>query len=188
MMNMAYKSIGHHPKGGYMTSEGYTLHNLSGLDLVIDIAGLYFPLRSLTYGIEHELIEEGQVGTHDPVALIESSHRYTGTFTYASFLVNGVNVLTHNDALSLKKKLMKQSDEGSSKYFDIYIIEVQGKRTPGTGTTFEEQVEAALQNESMVGYIEALVDCKVTKVNRDIPEKNTVVSSREFKYSYKIPR
>ena len=75
-----------------------------------------------------------------------------------------------------------------SKYFDIYIIEVQGKRTPTAGMTFEEQVEAVLQNESIVGYIEALVDCKVTKVNRDIPEKNTVVSSREFKYSYKLPR
>jgi len=90
--------------------------------------------------------------------------------------------------LTLTQLLQDQADEGVSKYFDIYIIEVQGKRTPGTGTTFEEQVEAALQNESMVGYINALVDCKVTKVNRDIPEKNTVVSSRDFKYSYMLPR
>ncbi|WP_348528400.1 hypothetical protein, partial [Methanothrix sp.] len=92
------------------------------------------------------------------------------------------------DKLTLTKLLQDQADEGVSKYFDIYIIEVQGKRTPGAGETFEEQIEAALQNESMVGYIEALVDCKVTKVNRDVPEKNTVVSSRDFKYSYKLPR
>ena len=188
MMNMAYKSIGHHPKGGYMTSEGYTLHNLSGLDLVIDIAGIYFPLRSLTYGIEHELIEEGQVGTHDPVALIESSHRYTGTFTYASFLVNGVNVFTHNDALALKKKLMKQSDEGSSKYFDIYIIEVQGPRTPTPDMlSFEQQIDMVMKNESRVGFVEALADCKVTKFNRDIPYKDTVISSVDFKYSFMLP-
>jgi len=44
------------------------------------------------------------------------------------------------------------------------------------------------RTKSIVGYIEALVDCKVTKTNRDIPEKNTIVSSREFKYSYKLPR
>ena len=62
------------------------------------------------------------------------------------------------------------------------------RRVLHSGDITGQQVETALQNESMVGYIEALVDCKVTKVNRDIPEKNTVVSSREFKYSYKLPR
>jgi hypothetical protein len=102
--------------------------------------------------------------------------------------VNGANVLTTGEVLALTQLLQDQEDEGLSKYFDIYIIEVQGKRTPGTGTTFEEQVETILQNESMVGHIDALVDCKVTKTNRDIPEKNTVISSREFKYSYKLPR
>ena len=183
-----YNSIGHHPKSTYMTSEGYALHNISGLDLIIDIAGVYFPLRSINYAANHNVTDEHGTGTHDPVALTNQEHTYTGTFTYASFLVNGYNVLTTEDKLTLTKLLQDQADEGVSKYFDIYIIEVQGKRTPGTGTTFEEQIEAALQNESMVGYIEALVDCKVTKVNRDVPEKNTVVSSREFKYSYKLPR
>lgn len=173
-----------------MTSEGYTLHNLSGLDLVIDIAGIYFPLRSLTYGIEHEIIEEGETGNHDPVALIENSHRYTGTFTYASFLVNGVNVLTHNDVLALKKKLMRQSDEGSSKYFDIYIIEVQGPRTPTPDMkklSFEEYIDMVMENNNMVGFVEALADCKVTKFNRDIPYKDTVASSVDFKYRFMLP-
>ena len=183
-----YNSIGHHPKSTYMTSEGHALHNLSGLDLIIDIAGVYFPLRSLQYAANHNITDEHGTGTHDPVALTSQEHTYTGTFTYASFLVTGENVLTQKDVLTLTQLLQDQADEGVSKYFDIYIIEVQGKRTPGTGTTFEEQIEAALQNESMVGYIEALVDCKVTKVNRDVPEKNTVVSSRDFKYSYKLPR
>jgi hypothetical protein len=183
-----YNSIGHHPKSDYMTSEGHALHNLSGLDLIIDIAGVYFPLRSIQYAANHNVTDEHGTGTHDPVALTNQEHTYNGTFTYASFLVNGYNVLTKEDKLALTKLLQDQADEGLSKYFDIYIIEVQGKRTPGTGETFEEQIEAALQGESMVGYIEALVDAKVTKVNRDIPEKNTVVSSRDFKFSYKIPR
>jgi hypothetical protein len=39
-----------------------------------------------------------------------------------------------------------------------------------------------------VGYIEALVDCKLTKSGRDIPEKGSVVSQREFKFSRRLPR
>lgn len=183
-----YNSIGHHPKSTYMTSDGHALHNISGLDLVIDIAGVYFPLRSINYAANHNVTDEHGTGTHDPVALTNQEHTYTGTFTYASFLVNDENVVTTGDALTLTQLLQDQADEGVSKYFDIYIIEVQGNRTPATGMSFEEHVEAVLQNESIVGQIEALVDCKVTKVNRDIPEKNTVVSSREFKYSYKLPR
>lgn len=183
-----YQSIGHHPKSTYMTSEGYALHNISGLDLVIDIAGLYFPLRSINYAANHNVTDEHGTGTHDPVALTSQEHTYAGSFTYASFLVTGENVITQKDVLTLTQLLQDQADEGLSKYFDIFIIEVQGKRTPAAGMSFEEQVETVLANANIVGYIEALVDCKVTKVNRDIPEKNTVVSSREFKYSFKLPR
>lgn len=185
---MGYNSIGHHPKSTYMTKDGYALHNISGLDLIIDIAGVYFPLRSLNYSVNHNVTDEHGTGTHDPVALTNQEHTYAGNFKYASFLVNGENVLTTGEVLALTQLLQDQADEGVSKYFDIYIIEIQGKRTPSAGQTFEEQVEAVLQNENIVGNIEALVDCKVTKVDRDIPEKNTVVSGREFKYSYKLPR
>jgi len=183
-----YNSLGRHPKSTYMTSDGYALHNISGLDLVIDIAGIYFPLRSLNYAANHNISDEHGTGSHDPTALTNLEHTYNFSFSYASFLVTGENVITQKDVLTLSNLLQDQADEGQSKYFDIYIIEVQGKRTPQAGMTFEEQVEAVLQNESIVGYVEALVDCKVTKVNRDIPEKNVVVSSREGKYSYKLPR
>jgi hypothetical protein len=183
-----YNSIGQHPKSTYMTSDGYALHNISGLDLVIDIAGVYFPLRALSYAVNHNVTDEHGTGTHDPVALTNQEHTNSGNFSYASFLVNGENVLTTGEVLALAKLLQDQADEGLSKYFDIYIMEVQGKRTPSTGQTFEQRVDAALQGEGVIGSIEALVDCKVTKTNRDIPEKNTVVSSREFKFSYKLPR
>ncbi len=185
---MGYNSIGHHPASTRMVSDGYALHNISGLDLVIDIGGLFFPLRAMSYAANHNVTDEHGTGSHDPNALTNQEHTYTGNFSYASFLVTGDNVITQKDVLTLSQLLQDQADEGLSKYFDIYIIEVQGKRTPAAGMTFEEQVETVLQNESMVGYIEALVDCKVAKTNRDIPEKNTVVSSREFKFSYKLPR
>jgi len=32
--------------------------------------------------------------------------------------------------------LEDQQDEGQAKYFDIYIIEVQGNRTPSSGQRF----------------------------------------------------
>ena len=184
----AYNSIGHHPKSTYMVKDGYALHNLSGLDLIIDIAGVYWPLRGINYSANHNVSDEHGTGTHDPIALTNQEHTYAGSFSYASFLVTGENVLTKGEYLALTQLLQDQSDEGVSKYFDIYIIEVQGKRTPASGTSFEEQVESLLQSESTVGSIEALVDCKLTKLERDVPEKNTVVSKVDFKYSYKLPR
>ena len=44
---MAYASKGRHPYSDYMTSEGKVLHNLSGMDLIVDINGMYFPLRGI---------------------------------------------------------------------------------------------------------------------------------------------
>lgn len=185
-----YASLGHHPKSTYMTSDGYALHNISGLDIVVDIGGLYFPLRSINYAANHNVSDEHGTGSHDPIALTNQEHTYNFSFTYASFLVTGENVLTTAEVLALTDLLQDQADEGQSKYFDIYILEVQGKRTPvkASGlTSFEAAVEAAIASNS-VGAIETLVDCKVTKIGRDVPEKNTVVSSREGKYSFKLPR
>jgi len=73
-------------------------------------------------------------------------------------------------------------------YFDIYIIEVQGNRTPESGQSFQELADAVLANENIVGYVEALVDCKLTKSPAEIPDKASVVSQREFKFSRRLPR
>jgi len=67
-----YQSIGHHPKSTYMTADGYALHNDSGLDLIIDIAGVYFPLLTLTYTMTHTVEPQHQTGMHGPVALINT--------------------------------------------------------------------------------------------------------------------
>ena len=185
---MAYASKGRHPYSDYMTSEGKVLHNLSGMDLIVDIDGMYFPLRTMQYAKTMNVTDELGTGSHDPYALTNQEHLYAGSFTYASFLINGANVLTKAEYLALVHALEDQQDEGQAKYFDIYIIEVQGNRTPSSGQSFQELADAVLANESIVGYIEALVDCKLTKSGRDIPEKGSVVSQREFKFSRRLPR
>ena len=97
-------------------------------------------------------------------------------------------MLTKAEYLALVHALEDQQDEGQAKYFDIYIIEVQGNRTPSGSQSFQELADAVLANESIVGYIEALVDCKLTKSGRKITEKGSVVSQREFKFSRRSPR
>lgn len=183
-----YNSIGHHPGSGRMVSDKHSLHNISGLDLVIDIAGVYFPLRSLTYEMHFTIERQHEVGQHNPVALVCTEQYGTGSFVYASYLVKGDDVLTTHDALALPDLLQNQRDEGEPVYFDIYILEVQGPRTPGRkGLSFEEQFENVLKGGGMLGYIEALADCKITKQHRDIQAKQAVLSSWDFEIGYKVP-
>jgi hypothetical protein len=59
---------------------------------------------------------------------------------------------------------------------------------PGAGESFQELDDAVLANENIMGYVEALVDCKLTKSGRKIPDKASVVSQREFKFSRRLPR
>lgn len=101
LLSNGYNSIGHHPKSDYMTSEKHALHNISGLDLVIDVGGLYFPLRSLVYEMNYVMERQHEVGRHGPVALICTEQCGTGSFDYASFLVKGDNVTTTTKALAL---------------------------------------------------------------------------------------
>jgi hypothetical protein len=187
-MARSYASKGRHPYSDYMTSEGKVLHNLSGMDLIVDIEGMYFPLRTMQYAKTMNVVDEHGTGSHDPYALSNHEHTYAGSFTYASFLINGANVMTKSELLALVKALENQEDEGTPNYFDIYIIEVQGNRTPSKGLSFQEQADIVLANANLVGYIEALIDCKLTKSGRDIPEKGSVVSQREFKFSRRLPR
>jgi len=65
---------------------------------------------------------------------------------------------------------------------------VQGPRTPiNNATSFEDQIEMVLKNEHVVGYIEALADCKITKQKRDIRINQSVISSWDFEIGYKVP-
>jgi hypothetical protein len=50
--------------------------------------------------------------------------------------------------------------------------------------------DSVLANENIVGYVEALVDRKLTKSGREIPDEASVVSQREFKFKFsrKLPK
>lgn len=190
----AYASKGRHPYSDFMTKEGTVLHNISGMDILIDIAGMYFPLRTIRYDKNINVSDEHGTGSHDPYALPAHEQTYSGSFTYASFLVNGTNVMTKSEVLLLKRTLLNQMDEGTPYYFDIYILEVQGSRTPDvtqagfTTRSAQELAESIVSKAVDVGHIEALIDCKVTKFGREVPEKASVVSSVDFKFCRMLPR
>jgi hypothetical protein len=108
-------------------------HNLSGIDLIVDIDGMYFPLRTMQYAKTMNVSDELGTGSHDPYALTNQEHLYAGSFTYASFLINGAKRAYQGRVLALVHAPEDQQDEGQAVYFDIYIIEVQGNRTPESG-------------------------------------------------------
>lgn len=180
-------SFGYHPYSEYMTSEGKAKYALSSHDILIDLmtpAGqLYFPLRSLNYAKNMNITPEHGTGSHDPGALVNQEHTYSGSFTYASFLVNGVPALTTQEYLWLTRALEDPDDEGRSAYFHIYLLEVPGNRTQNG-----EETESDIGSETPLGFIEALLNCKLTKSGRQYPEKGTIVSERDFVFSRRIPR
>lgn len=186
---MASSSRGYHPYSNYMTSEGQEIYAMSNLDVIIDIADVYFPLRSLSYSKNMEISDEHGTGSLDPYALPNHQQTYTGSFTYASFLVNGEPSLTTHDKLALEALLEDQEDEGRSKYFDIIIMEVPGKHNANFSS---QEAMGAIEDgagvENISSFIEALIDCKLTKSGREYPEKGTIVTQREFKFSRRIPR
>lgn len=190
-------SKGQHPYSKFMVKDGYTLYNMSGHDILIDIAGMYFPLRSLSHDKSFNQSSEYGTGTRDPTAITEHEHGYLGSFTYASFLVDDVSPsLTTAGILALTKALEDASDEGKSRYFNIFLLEVPGNRTPDGETDMwtDDPETSLLPGTAGTGlcagatFIEALVDCKLTKASRQYNVKDTVVTQRDFVYSRRIPR
>lgn len=183
-------SLGFHPYSDYMTSTGKWKYALSSHDILIDIAvngeQVYFPLRSLNYSKNMNVTPEHGTGTHDPTALVNQEHTYSGSFTYASFITTGEDVMTKRELLWLTNSLENQNDEGRAVYFDIYLMEVPGDRTPN-GTASDPSIAVDPDNAPL-GFIEALIDCKLTKSGRQYPEKGTIVSERDFVFSRRIPR
>ena len=124
---------GLHPYSGYATSEGNMIYAMSSLDIIIDIAGIYFPLRSLSYKKNMNISDEHGTGSLDPYALVNQEQTYSGSFTYASFLVSGEKALTDSESLILHSLLEDATDEGRAKYFDIILMEAAGNSKSKTG-------------------------------------------------------
>lgn len=190
-------SKGLHPYSQYMVKDGLSLYSTSVHDILIDIKGMYFPVRSINYAKNFNQEPQHGTGTRDPYAIVEHEHTYSGSFTYSSFLIEGdVPIMTNADVLALTKALEDQSDEGKSVYFNIFLLEVPGNRTPeDLSNLWTDDSEAPLiEGNGLTAipegatFIEALIDCKLTKSGRTYPEKGTVVTERDFVFSRRIPR
>jgi hypothetical protein len=182
-------SRGLHPYSEYMVTPGKALYALSTLDILIDVAGMYFKARSIKHSKAFNNEDLYGSGTRDPYARVSHEHKYSGTLTFASFLVDGTPALTNHEALALTNALTDQDDEGGAVYFDIIIREVPGKHADKAnfGSTKNSDFISSGQNITL-GFIEALIDCKVDKFDRDYADKGSVVSSIDFGYSRKIPK
>jgi hypothetical protein len=180
-------SRGQHPYSEYMVSPGKALYALSTLDILIDVAGMYFKARSIKWDKTFTNTDEYGSGTRDPYARVSQEHKYTGSLTYASFLVDGTPALTTHEALALTNALTDQQDEGGAVYFDVIIREVPGKHAENAN--FGDGVQPGVSNASAnLGFIEGLIDAKVDKFTREYADKGTIVSSVDFGFSRKIPR
>ena len=189
-------SYGRHPLSGAMVSDNKEIYAMSTLDIIIDIKGMFFRCRSLSYAKNLNVTDEHGTGGLDPYALVNQEHTYNGTLTYASFLVDDTPALTTHEVLALRHALLNQKDEGRAEYFHIYTMEVPGRHdNDAAATKMIGGIEDAAAKGNMgnrdaagLGFIEALLNCKVTKFNRDYADKSTIVSSVDFKYMYGIPK
>lgn len=174
-------SRGQHPYSEYMVTPGKALYALSTLDILIDVAGMYFKARSIKHSKAFNNEDMYGSGTRDPYARLSHEHKYSGTLTFASFLVDGTPALTTHESLALTNALTDQDDEGGAVYFDIIIREVPGKHFDAANFGNEGAVAS-------LGFIEALIDCKLDKFDRDCADKGAVVTSLDFGFSRKIPK
>jgi len=153
-------------------SKGYTLTAKSIHDVIIDIAGLYFPLRQLTHQKNMKVEEELGSGSHNPWALTDKEHTYQGSFSFGSFLKNGAPAMNSWQLMALTQLLENQDDEGQPNYFRILTMDRVGEA----------------QGPNYGDFIEALMYCKITKSGRQYPENNTIISEYDFKYMYRLPK
>jgi hypothetical protein len=177
-------SRGLHPYSEYMVSPGKALYALSTLDILIDVAGMYFKARSVRWDKAFTNTDEYGSGTRDPYARVSQEHKYTFALTFASFLVDGTPALTTHEQLALTKALTDQDDEGGAVYFDTIIREVPGKHA--NNANFGDL--DGLGPTQGGSFIEALINCKVDKFTRDYADKGTIVTSVDGGFMRKIPR
>ena len=159
-------------------------------DVVIAIAGVYFPLRSLTYTKAITVDEEDGSGSHLPWSLTVKNMRFSGTFEYGSFLMNGESAMTPEDINYLTTLLENQPDEGQPNYFHIIIQPRKSfgelNYTEGSARIVGGDLQSPTQDQ--LPFIEALMYCRVTEHARRYQENNTIVNSYNFKFLRRIPK
>ncbi|MDH7597560.1 MAG: hypothetical protein QHG98_07485 [Methanothrix sp.] len=168
------------------TSQTVKLIARSIHDVVIVIAGVYFPLRSLTYTKAITVDEEDGSGSHLPWTLTVKNMRFSGTFEFGSFLMNGASAMSPEDINYLTTLLENQADEGQPNYFHIIIHprKYGGLSVPIGGGEWTSPTP----NLGQLPFIEALMYCRVTEHARRYQENNTIVNSYNFKFLRRRPK
>jgi len=156
---------------GPKVSPGYYQEATAFNDIIIDIAGVYFKLRSFQYTKNLTEDEEYGSGGHLPWDIVDKQIAITGNFEYASFLKSGEPAMSEWQRLALHALLENQGDEGQALFFNIIVM----KREVGGAADYGD-------------FIEALINCKVTSSGRTYPENNTVITRHEFKAMGRLPK
>ncbi|HNR57329.1 MAG TPA: hypothetical protein PKJ51_02625 [Methanothrix sp.] len=173
-------------------SEGWKIEATSSNDVVIQVAGIMFPVKRIAYQKRIEVKEEWGTGSHLVYDLTTHNIAFTGSFDIGTWISKG-------DRHALLKLLEDQGDEGIPNWFNIVITQRLPEPRPssssggppaeplggGENTSPEGGVVATSTIERAV--FEKLINCKVTTSGRDYPENNTVMTQYEFKAMYREP-
>lgn len=154
--------------------DGYNIEATSSNDVVIMVAGVWFPCKRLSYAKQIEVKDEWGTGSHLPYALTTHNIGFTGSFDVGTWLTAG-------DRHALTYLLEDQGDEGIPIYFDIVIMDRFPSKDP------DEETQVVPTGEIGRAIFEKLKNCKVTKSGRDYPENNTVMTQYEFKAMERSP-
>jgi len=152
--------------------DGYNIEATSSNDVVISVAGAWFPCKRLSYAKTIEVKEEWGTGSHLPYALTTHNIGFTGSFDVGTWLSDG-------DRHALTYLLEDQGDEGIPIYFDIIIMDRFPAKEDSAGTVPTGEISRSV--------FEKLLNCKITKSGRDYPENSTVLTQYEFKAMERFP-
>lgn len=166
--------MGINPRSGSLGGKySVNLKSKSIFDLVIDIGGIFFPLRTANYSKNMAVDEEYGTGSRLPYWLTPQQIGFALGFSYVSLVLDGDPQADQNSGkgLLLTRILDDQGDEGKPNFFNVMVMD---RVNEGGSAQYAD-------------FIEALLYSRSTSVKRDIPENKSMVTSREAKSMYKIP-
>lgn len=151
-------------------TNGYKIEATSSNEVVIEIAGVMFPCKRLSYAKTIEVKEEWGTGSRLVYDLTTHNIGFSGSVDIGTWISDG-------DRHALTKLLEDQGDEGKPKWFNIVIMERMA--TGDAGSVSPGAIAGAV--------FEKLIKCKITKGGRDYPENGTVMTQYEWKAMERWP-
>lgn len=151
-------------------TNGYNIEAMSFNDVVVEVAGVMFPVKRLAYAKTIEVKQEWGTGSRLVYDLTSHNIGITGSFDVGTWI-------TQEDRHALTRLLEDQADEGKPKFFNIQIMERLASGDAGTVSS----------GDIGRAVFEKLIRCKLTKSGRDYPENATVMTQYEFIASERWP-